>query len=87
MLIDRVERALDLRDYRAIVLSGGVAANHVLAAAFRRIGEARGLPALVPERRFCTDNAAMIAAAAERRGDVDLRDPLTLTADPNLPFA
>jgi hypothetical protein len=29
----------------------------------------------------------MIAAAAERRGELDRRDPLTLTADPNLPFA
>jgi N6-L-threonylcarbamoyladenine synthase len=88
VLIDRVDRALDADDrYRAIVLSGGVAANMSLATAFERVGEVRGLPAFVPERRFCTDNAAMIAAAAERRGDVDLRDPLTLTADPNLPFA
>jgi N6-L-threonylcarbamoyladenine synthase len=87
VLIDRVQRALEAGSYRAIVLSGGVAANMSLAGAFRRVGETRGLPAFVPERRFCTDNAAMIAAAAERRGDVDLRDPLTLTADPNLPFA
>lgn len=86
-LIDRVVRALDAREYRAIVLSGGVAANVALATAFRHAGRARGVPAFVPERRFCTDNAAMIAAAAERRGDADLRDPLTLTADPNLPFA
>ncbi len=87
VLIDRVERALDARNYRAIVLSGGVAANTALSSAFRRTGEKRKLPAFVPERRFCTDNAAMIAAAAERRGDADLRDPLTLTADPSLPFA
>ena len=86
VLIDRVERALDAGSYRAIVLSGGVAANMTLATAFRRAGEAHGVPAYVPERRFCTDNAAMIAAAAERRGEIDLRDPLTLTADPNLPF-
>ena len=87
VLIDRVERALDAREYRAIVLSGGVAANAALSSAFRRTGAKRNLPAFVPERRFCTDNAAMIAAAAERRGDADLRDPLTLTADPSLPFA
>jgi tRNA A37 threonylcarbamoyltransferase TsaD len=46
----------------------------------------RGLPAFVPERRFCTDNAAMIAAAAERRGEIVRVDPLRLVADPNLPF-
>lgn len=87
VLIDRVNRALDARPYRAIVLSGGVAANTALATAFRAVGERRGIAALVPERRFCTDNAAMIAAAAMRRGDLDKRDPLTLTANPNLPFA
>ena len=86
VLIDRVNRALDRRSYRAIVLSGGVAANTALADAFRAAGRRRGIPALVPERRFCTDNAAMIAAAAMRRGDLGLSDPLTLTANPNLPF-
>ena len=87
VLIDRVNRALDERGYDAIVLSGGVAANTALADAFRAVGERRGIPAYVPERRFCTDNAAMIAGAAERRGDIGLSDPLTLTANPNLPFA
>jgi N6-L-threonylcarbamoyladenine synthase len=81
VLIDRVE------PYRALVLSGGVAANASLAEAFRRAGETRGLPAYVPERRFCTDNAAMIAAAADRMGDALRVDPLTLSADPSLPFA
>ena len=86
VLIDRVERALALRSYRAIVLSGGVAANAALAAAFRRIGAAHDVSTFVPERRFSTDNAAMIAAAADRRGDAALADALTLTANPNLPF-
>ena len=72
VLIDRVERAIAARPYRAIVLSGGVAANMALADAFRRTGETHDIAAFVPERRFCTDNAAMIAAAADRRGDVDL---------------
>jgi tRNA A37 threonylcarbamoyltransferase TsaD len=40
----------------------------------------------VPERRFCTDNAAMIAAAADRQGEAVLADARTLSADPNLPF-
>ena len=86
VLIDRVSRALDARDYRALVLSGGVAANSALHAAFVALGERRGVPAFVPERRFCTDNAAMIAAAAERRAGSARVDPLTLVANPNLPF-
>jgi N6-L-threonylcarbamoyladenine synthase len=86
VLIDRVSRALNARDYALIVLSGGVAANTVLADAFRALGAKRGVEALVPERRFCTDNAAMIAAAAERRGAVARVDAFALTANPNLPF-
>jgi N6-L-threonylcarbamoyladenine synthase len=93
VLIDRVERALDANhrpldgEYRALVLSGGVAANMALQSAFLALGASRGIPTFVPERRFCTDNAAMIAAAAERRGEANRVDPKTLVADPNLPFA
>ncbi len=86
VLIDRTRRALDRRAYAAIVLSGGVAANAELAARFAALGEVRGIPAYVPERRFCTDNAAMIAAAADRRSAAGPSDPRTLTADPNLPL-
>ena len=87
VLIDRVARALDANTYRAIVLSGGVAANAALQSAFLALGAARGIPSFVPERRFCTDNAAMIAAAAERRAGVARADPRTLVADPNLRFS
>jgi N6-L-threonylcarbamoyladenine synthase len=86
VLIDRVRRALDARMYRAIVLSGGVAANSALHDAFLALGAERGIDALIPHRRYCTDNAAMIAAAADRRGEAARVDPLTLTANPNLPF-
>jgi len=85
MLIDRVERALAAGSFRALVLSGGVAANVALADGFRAVATAHGLPAYVPERRFCTDNAAMIAAAADI-GAAARVDPRTLTADPSLPF-
>ena len=86
VLVDRVERALTMRSYRAVVLSGGVAANGALQSAFRAAAAKHATPALVPPRAYCTDNAAMIAAAAERRGERARVDALTLTADPNLPF-
>jgi N6-L-threonylcarbamoyladenine synthase len=86
VLIDRVHRALTRASYRGLVLSGGVAANTALADAFRALGARHAIPTFVPERRYCTDNAAMIAATADRRGDAARVDPLALTADPNLPF-
>ena len=87
VLIDRTSRALDAAPYAALVLSGGVAANGALQAAFLALGARHGIATYVPERRFCTDNAAMIAAAAERRGNSGRVDPRTLVANPNLPFA
>jgi N6-L-threonylcarbamoyladenine synthase len=86
VLIDRVARALDLADYSALVLTGGVAANSALQSAFTAVGKRHGIATFIPERRFCTDNAAMIAAAAERRAAVSRVDPKTLVADPNLRF-
>jgi N6-L-threonylcarbamoyladenine synthase len=86
VLIDRLRRALERRAYEAIVLSGGVAANSRLQQAFRSLGEQRGIRALVPPPRYCTDNAAMIASAAERQGEKVRADPRVLVADPNLAF-
>jgi len=87
VLVDRLDRVARLAPYRMAVLSGGVAANSALAAAFAAWGERSGVPAYAPERRYCTDNAAMIAAAADRQGAAVLADARTLAANPNLPFA
>jgi len=86
VLMDRVTRALGANDYRAIVLSGGVAANGALQSAFVALGAQRGIASFVPQRRFCTDNAAMIAAAADRRAAISRVDATTLVANPNLRF-
>jgi N6-L-threonylcarbamoyladenine synthase len=86
VLIDRLERAAIRAPYKAAVLSGGVAANSALRAAFEAWSQRTGIPGLIPSLRFCTDNAAMIAAAADRQGPAVLADPLELAADPNLPF-
>lgn len=86
MLIDRLDRALERESFTSAVLSGGVAANSALQKAFRAWGERNAIRTIVPRLEFCTDNAAMIAAAAERQGDAVRVDSNTLTADPSLPF-
>jgi N6-L-threonylcarbamoyladenine synthase len=54
------------REYevRTLFVSGGVAANRELRAAFEREAGMQGLPVFFPARALSTDNAAMIAAAA-----------------------
>ena len=87
VLIDRLDRAARLAPYTAAVLSGGVAANSALQSAFRAWSARAGIPGYVPHLRFCTDNAAMIAAVADRQGETVRCDPRTLAADPALPFS
>jgi N6-L-threonylcarbamoyladenine synthase len=87
VLMQRLDAAFERKAYTSVVLSGGVAANSALQAALREWGTRNGIPAFVPPPKYCTDNAAMIAAAAAHQRDAVLVDPLTLTADPNLPFA
>jgi len=49
----------------AISLGGGVAANGRLRALVTDLATRHGLAVAVPERALCTDNAAMIGAAAQ----------------------
>jgi len=84
VLMQRVRAAYESGAYRAVVLSGGVAANAGLQRALRAWSDERGVPAFVPPPKYCTDNAAMIAAAAYHQGDAARVDPLALSADPNL---
>jgi N6-L-threonylcarbamoyladenine synthase len=86
VLVARVSAAFERDHYRAIVLSGGVAANSALQAAFRNRSERSGVTVFIPPSKYCTDNAAMIAAAAYYQRDAVRADPLTLSADPNLAF-
>jgi N6-L-threonylcarbamoyladenine synthase len=86
VLMARVRSAFERGDYRAVALSGGVAANSALQAALRAWSERTGVAASIPPPKYCTDNAAMIAAAAYYQGESVRVDPLTLSADPNLPF-
>lgn len=66
-----------------VLLSGGVACNRRLRAAFREAAGREGIEVHVPSPQYTTDNAAMIAAAGFlhlERGD--LAGP-GLNADPN----
>jgi N6-L-threonylcarbamoyladenine synthase len=86
VLMDRIESAFAQNYYTGVVLSGGVAANSGLQDALRKWGEQNEVEIFIPARTYCTDNAAMIAAAAYYQREAVLADALSLTADPNMPF-
>ena len=68
----------------AVALGGGVAANRALRAALDERLTADGLALLVPPPAWCTDNGAMIGAAAGFRFAAGERAEAALEAVPNL---
>lgn len=61
-----------------VAVAGGVAANGILRERMEAWGTARGVIVRLPETRYCTDNAAMIAFAALQKSDGAL-DPRRVT--------
>ena len=62
--VAKAVRAVEETGAMTFCLGGGVAANPVLRAALTDAMEALGVHVSVPPLHLCTDNAAMIAAAA-----------------------
>ncbi len=66
-LLDRCARAMDRFGVSRLAIAGGVSANSRLRERAAEIVASRGGILTLPALRYCTDNAAMIAAAAYRR--------------------
>ena len=63
MLTTRTESAVKRHRARAMLVSGGVAANRELRETFEALSKKLSIPAIFPSVAMSTDNAAMIAAA------------------------
>jgi N6-L-threonylcarbamoyladenine synthase len=86
-LADKLLAAADAAGATALVLGGGVAANSSLRARVEALAAASGRRAFLPPLELCTDNAAMIAAAAWWRLQSDGPTPLDAGIDPTLPLS
>lgn len=84
VLVTKARRAAREVGARGMALAGGVAANSQLRERVLDACEEDGLQAFLPSRSMCTDNAAMVAAAAWWRLRADGPSPLDVGADPNL---
>jgi N6-L-threonylcarbamoyladenine synthase len=87
VLVTKTVRAAGGAGARSIVLGGGVAANRVLRDRLAERARAAGIPLVVPRPALCTDNGAMIGAAAARRFEAGARAGLDLDARPSMPLA
>lgn len=66
--VDEITRKIDLalsrNEYKMVVLAGGVSANMYLREEVKKVTDKYNVRLCVPRMLYCTDNAAMIGAAA-----------------------
>ena len=79
-LVRKLLRAVDLHDAPAMVVAGGVAANGPLRRRLEAEAARIGTRLVVPPPALCTDNAAMIGAAAAATPALPFPDYLSLNA-------
>ena len=62
VLVEKAVMAMEKTGYTTLAVSGGVGANGYLRDLLKETCEKRGYKLVLPEKRYCTDNGAMIAA-------------------------
>lgn len=81
VLVEKSARAAAAYQVKAVHMAGGVSANRALR---REMESALSMPVRYPPPVLCTDNAAMIAAAAHYRFVTGERHPLNFDVVPSL---
>ncbi len=84
VLVEHSVRAAKELGMNKLAMAGGVASNSCLRATMQEACEAEGIELYYPSPIFCTDNAAMIGAAAYYEYINGVRHDLDLNAVPNL---
>ncbi len=85
-LVSKLLAAAAAEHVSAIAIGGGVAANSLLRRRVSDEGERGGLHVVVPPLAYCTDNAAMIGAAALSGPELQFPAYLGLEASASLPL-
>jgi len=89
VLVDKAFAAVRSSGAHALAVVGGVSANSRLRALLQQRAASEDLRLSLPPLAYCTDNAAMIAAAGRQALCAGLRAPLDIDAQATLasPFA
>lgn len=79
ILSKKTMRAIDKYNVKNLIVAGGVAANSGIREKLQKSCSEKGINLTIPELRYCTDNATMIASAGYyaymlgRRANIDLK--------------
>jgi len=66
VLVAKAFKAVADHGMNLLVVTGGVASNGALRDALWQKAEEKGVRLVIPDRKYCTDNAAMIGIAGIR---------------------
>ena len=86
ILLTKLKRAARETGIREMAIAGGVSANSGLRTALSQLGEAQGWNVYIPKFEYCTDNAAMIAMAAQFKYEVGDFTDQTVSPLPRMSF-
>ncbi len=86
MLLTKLTRAARETGISHIAIAGGVSANSGLRTALTERGQALGWTVYIPRFEYCTDNAAMIAMAAQFKYEQGDFTPQTVSPLPRMSF-
>lgn len=86
VLVEKALKAVKKTGYKTIAVSGGVGANGYLRDALTVMAKNKNIKLVLPEKRYCTDNGAMIAAEGYLQYKKGNFAPLTLNAKAVLPL-
>ena len=87
VLVEKTVAAAMEKGVDCVTAGGGVAANTYFRQSLQSACEKRGLKLVLPEKRYCTDNAAMIAAEGLTQYRLGNFAPMSLTAKASIPLA
>ena len=87
VLVEKTVQAAKEKGVRVVTAGGGVAANGYLRSSLAKACEENGLRLVLPEKRYCTDNAAMIASEGLVQYRLGNFAEMDLTAKASIPLA
>ncbi len=87
ILVEKVVEGAKEKGVNTVTAGGGVVANGYLRQRLQQACQKEGLRLVLPERRYCTDNAAMIASEGLVQYRLGNFADMTLTAKASIPLA